>query len=490
MTAPSTAGGAGSGGAPRPNQVSGPTPLHTGALGWSDLPGARVGLWGLRMEGAANLRRLRALGVVPVAVDDHPAAPVFGGLRVLHGPAGLEALTRCDVVVKSPGISRHGEAANELVRAGVVLAGGLGLWLADVDRTRVVCITGTKGKSTTAAIAGHLLHGLDRRCLVAGNIGLPPWDPDAGEDWEVWVVETSSYQATDVSVSPPVVAVTSLAPDHLDWHGDVERYYEDKLSLCARPGARITVADGTSETLRAHAPLLGPSVRWVVEGDARLDGPWVDALALPGRHYHRDALIARACLLELGIEEAGDEDRLARAATGFSPLEHRFRPLGTVSGVLFVDDGLSTNVLPTLAALEALGRRPVALLVGGQDRGIDYEPLGRAVARREAPTMVATLPASGARIRAAVEQALGSGPVVDASDPPVLADFTTLAEATASAFEWARDRSAVVLLSPAAPSFGQFHDYRERSAVFEEAMHRCAAAGGVRVEGIEAVRPG
>lgn len=446
------------------------------ALGWSDLAGARVGLWGLRMEGAANLRRLRTLGVVPVAVDDNPAAPTFGGLRVLSGEAGLEALSRCEVVVKSPGISRHGEPARRLVRAGVALAGGLGLWLADADRSRVVCITGTKGKSTTAALTGHLLAGLGYRCLVAGNIGLPPWDPDAGNDWDLWVVETSSYQATDAPVAPPVVAVTSLAPDHLDWHGGVEPYYRDKLSLCSRPGARVTVADGASETLRAHAELLGPTVRWVAEGDPALDGPWVDGLALPGRHYHRDALIARACLIEMGVQEAADDERLARAATGFAPLEHRFRPLGTVAGVAFIDDGLSTNVLPTLAALEALGRRSVAVLVGGQDRGIDYEPLVRALARRDAPTMVVTLPESGDRIRAAVEGALPNGA------RPALASFDSLADATTAAFRWAAPRQGVVLLSPAAPSFGRFRDYRERSAAFADAMLRCATAAGAAVE--------
>ena len=441
-------------------------------LGWSDLAGARVGLWGLRMEGAANLRRLRTLGVVPVAVDDRPSAPVFGGLRVLQGDAGLEALARCEVVVKSPGISRRGAAAAGLVGAGVTLAGGLGLWLADADRARVACVTGTKGKSTTAALAGHLLRGLGHRCLVAGNIGVPPWDPDAGDDWDVWIVECSSYQATDVAVSPPVVAVTSLAPDHLDWHGGVEPYYEDKLSLCSRPGARLTVADGTSETLRAHASLLGPTVRWVMEGDHQLDGAWVERLGLPGRHYHRNALIARACLLGLGISEAEDEEALARAAPGFAPLAHRFRPLGTVAGVTFIDDGLSTNALPTVAALESLGDRPVALLVGGQDRGIDYEPLGRAVAERGGPTMVATLPDCGPRIRSVVAAAIaGTGGARDVT----IVDFPALPEATSAAFDWAAPRVGVVLLSPAAPSFGQFRDYRERSAAFEAAMRRCAS---------------
>ncbi|HTX63245.1 MAG TPA: UDP-N-acetylmuramoyl-L-alanine--D-glutamate ligase [Acidimicrobiales bacterium] len=444
------------------------------SLGWSDLRGARVGLWGLRTEGASNLRRLRRMGIVPVVVDDRPSAPAFGGLRVLSGDAGLEALAACEVVVKSPGISRHGPKVAALAGAGVAVAGGLGLWLQDADRARVVCVTGTKGKSSTAALAGHLLQGLGRRCLVAGNIGIPPWDPGAGDGWDYWVVETSSFQATDVASSPPVVAVTSLAPDHLDWHGSLEAYYTDKLSLCTQPGAVLTVADASSDVLRAHAGLLGPEVWWVAEGDPRLDGPWTGSLGLPGRHYHRDALIARACLVALGVDGASDDERLAAATAGFTPLEHRFRPIGSVAGVDFVDDSLSTNALATLAALDAIGNRPVALLVGGQDRGLDYRPLAAALASRLADTLVATVPAVGTRIGVAVRDATCEGAgAVDVED------FDDLAHATAAAFAWARGRGgadarSVVLLSPAAPSFGQFRDYRERAEAFAAAMRECA----------------
>lgn len=446
------------------------------ALGWSDLAGARVGVWGVRTEGLANLRRLRHMGITPVLVDDHPSATTVDGLPVLTGAeGGLDALCTCDVVVKSPGITRHGAEAHELVAHGVALAGGLGLWLQEADRARVVCVTGTKGKSTTTALAGHLLGGFGYRCLVAGNIGVPPWDPDVACDWDWWVVETSSFQATDVAATPPVVAVTSLGPDHLDWHGDVETYYRDKLSLCSQPGARLTVADGTSEPLRAHAALLGPEIRWVAEGDASLDGTWVDALGLSGRHYRRNALIARACLEAIGVPQALDDEQLAAAGAGFTALEHRFRSIGTVEDVEFVDDGLSTNVLPTMAALDTLDDRPVALLVGGQDRGIDYGPLAAALRARTSPTMVATMPVAGRRIHETVD----ATPAPPGSTPGdlVVEDFTDLGDAVRAGFSWARGRGGVVLLSPAAPSFGQFLDYRARGAAFAAAMRACAATG-------------
>ena len=155
-----------------------------------------------------------------------------------------------------------------LEAAGIPVVGGLGLWLQEADRSRVVCITGTKGKSTTTAITGHLLAGLGFRCLVAGNIGVPPFDPEAGADFDYWVVEVSSYQALDLAVAPAVVGVTSLHADHLPWHGgDVEQYYRDKLSLCALPGAELTVANGDSALLAERRSMLGPRVQWVRADD-------------------------------------------------------------------------------------------------------------------------------------------------------------------------------------------------------------------------------
>ena len=112
----------------------------------------------------------------------------------------------------------------------MTLVGGLGLWANEADLSRVVYVTGTKGKSTTSSVIGHLLSGLGRSALVGGNFGVAPYDPDQAGGYDYWVIEVSSYTATDLAVTPPVTAVTSLHPDHLPWHGDVERYYRDKLS--------------------------------------------------------------------------------------------------------------------------------------------------------------------------------------------------------------------------------------------------------------------
>jgi UDP-N-acetylmuramoylalanine--D-glutamate ligase len=424
--------------------------------GWGDLRGRRVGVWGLGREGAANVRKLAELGVTPVRVDDNPGSPEI----IPTKDGGLEALAHCEVVVKTPGISRYRPEVAELVRHGVTMAGGLGLWLAEQDLTRIVCVTGTKGKSTTTSILAHLLTRLGHPCAAGGNIGTAPWDPDReppGNE-EYWAIEVSSYQATDLHCAPPVVAVTSLHPDHLDWHGDVDRYFRDKLSLCTQPGARLTVANGDSQLLREFRSQLGPHVDWV-HADDDPEADWMAPLGLLGQHNRRNALIARHCIRALGID-AGDAE-LNAAAAGYQGLPSRLATVGSVDGVLFVDDSLSTNVLPTLAALDAFPGQRVALIVGGHDRGIDYAPLAEGLARRaaQAPLLVLTVPDNGPRIHDAITAAAGSPETVDCAD---------LAAATEAGFRWAQP-GGVVLLSPAAPSFGRFRDYRDRGEAFARA---------------------
>jgi UDP-N-acetylmuramoyl-L-alanine---L-glutamate ligase len=463
------------------------------ALTWSDLRrmyqgGAKVGVWGLGKEGQATVRKLRTLAVAPVLVDDRPNDS--GVLSTADG--GLDALKACAVVIKTPGISPYGTAADQLRKEGVTIVGGLGLWANEADLLRVVYVTGTKGKSTTSSVIGHLLGGLGRRALVGGNFGVAPYDPDLAGRYDYWVIEVSSYTAADLAVTPPVTAVTSLHPDHLPWHGDVERYYRDKLSATSQPGADLTVANGDSGLLRERAGLLGPRVEWIGETDDP-GATWMGRLGLPGGHNRRNALIARAVLRALGeaagdkalARQAADDERLAGAAAGFTPLPSRLTPVGTVDGVTFIDDSLSTNVLPTLAALDSFPGRRVALIVGGQDRGIDYTPLAEGVRRREEPTLVLCLPDSGPRIAAAFAV------TVAATAPPAppstvaassmagngglagVQDCRDLDEAVTRAFAWARP-DGIVLLSPAAPSFGHFRDYRDRGDHFAAAMRALA----------------
>ena len=345
-------------------------------------PASASGAWASRAH--ANLRQLRALGVEPVLVDDRrrPATP--DGLRCSPPPSGgLDALA----ALRRGGQDARASAATgprwpSWSERGIPVAGGLGLWLQEADRDRVVCVTGTKGKSRPPPSPGTCSPGSGYRCLVGGNIGRRRGTRGVdGAAYDYWVIETSSYQATDLPCSPPVVAVTSLHPDHLDWHGGVETYYRDKLSVCTQPGADLTIANGDSDLLRERAALLGPRVSWVARG--RRPGRRLDGAARPARHAQpaqRADRPRRACARS-GVPQADDDAALRARRRGLrAPAASRLQPSARSDGVTFVDDSLSTNVLPTLAAMDAFPGRRVALIVGGHDRGIDYAPLAAGLA--------------------------------------------------------------------------------------------------------------
>lgn len=433
-------------------------------LTWSDLPGRRVGIYGLGVEGAANLRACSARDITPVLVDDQVASDSPAGM-LATAAGGMEALLACEVVIKTPGISPYGASVRALKDHGVTVVGGLGLWLAEADLTRVLCITGTKGKSTTTSLAGHLLTRWGYRVMLGGNLGASPWDPEVGDDFDYWVVEVSSYQATTVPVSPPVVVVTSLHPDHLPWHADdVETYYRDKLSLCTQPGAHLTVTNGDSDLLRDRAAQLGPQVEWVHEADTH-GVEWIDRLGVLGGHNRRNALLALTALQAMGVPEASDPAAVLAAADGFQALEHRLTAVDRVNNVLFVDDSLSTNVLPTLAAVDAFPTQRIALIVGGQDRGIDYRPLATGLRNRDVDLLLLAIPDSGPRIAAEVREEGPGGHVT-------VVRTGSLEEAVRRGHAWAGP-DGVVLLSPAAPSFGIYRDYKDRARAFAAAMETC-----------------
>jgi UDP-N-acetylmuramoylalanine--D-glutamate ligase len=424
---------------------------------WADLRGSGVGVWGVGVEGRASLRRLAQEGVAVRAVVAASAGLTDTGHDVVAlDDGGLDRLAQCDVVLKSPGISPYGSAATALESAGVELVGGLGLWLAGAPSDRVVCVTGTKGKSTTAAVVAALARGLGHSCLLGGNIGVAPWDPEV-EPAEWYVVEVSSYQARDVTKGSKVVVVTSLSQDHLDWHGSYEAYVRDKLSLCLRPRVQTVLVPAGDAELEMRRAALGPHVQTVPDQHA----DWVETLGLIGEHNRRNALLAHRALFELGVPGADDPGAIHAAARTYTPLRSRLTPIGEVGGVRFVDDSLSTNTLPTLAAIRAFEGVPLALLVGGFDRGIDYEPLAQGLARHHGELLVLALPENGPRI----------AEVIRTVAPRVRVETCTdLAQAVERGHAWARP-SGVVLLSPAAPSFGRFENYAARADAFEAAMH-------------------
>lgn len=442
----------------------------------SALEEKRVALWGFGREGRAACvalrRRLPALPLTLFCSEAEAAEaralddPLLTVATVVDGAA----LARFEVVVKSPGISPYAEAARSAEAAGTRFVGGSGLWFAERGASaRTVCVTGTKGKSTTTALLAHLLRAGGHRTALAGNIGLPLLDLLEAEA-AFWAIELSSYQTRDVAQSgavPEVAVATNVFPEHLDWHGSEARYVADKLALfteCSPRHVVLNAADPPLHALGRHLEAEGREVRWygadtgwslagdVLLHDARevLD---TRDLPLPGRHNRSNLCAVLTAIETLGLDAAA----LLPHAAAFQPLPHRLQTLGVRDGLRYVNDSISTTPHATLAALRLFAGQPVAVLVGGHDRGLDWQAFAEALPAL-APVTVVTLGANGPRIHAVLRGVAATAGIR-------LRAAEDLADAVAQA-RAALGGAGVVLLSPGAPSFGAFRDYTERGREF------------------------
>ena len=416
--------------------------------GFADLRGRRVGIFGFGVEGRATQRRLASLTSDLVIVDDDPSDE--GVLTSAEG--GWNALASCEVVVKSPGIPRRRADIIALEDRGVRVTSALDLWLHEVDLGRVIAVTGTKGKSTTTSLVAFFLRCLGEVAHELGNFGQPPYDPDTDVESGYLVLEVSSVQCVDLTVAPGLILVTSLGSDHLDWHGSLEQYRDDKLSITRASGEHVTLIADDPELERAR-PLMGGRIAVATPDATAL----ASRLGLLGAHNdHNVGLALAACALISGRTRDEVHDTVRAHSSDFVPLRGRLTLVGThvtsAGTVRFVDDGLATAPLPTIAALRVFNTDALALIAGGFDRGVDYSDLAEELRSRGEETTLIVIGPAGVRLGEVCHDVR----VLRAAD---------MEEAVRAARE-AITGDGVVLFSPAAPSFDSYRNWAERSDHF------------------------
>jgi UDP-N-acetylmuramoyl-L-alanine---L-glutamate ligase len=454
-----------------------------------DLAGRRVVVWGEGREGTAAvdvMTRHAPPAEVTVVIDGDPSE---GSTAVsVASRQGQAAIAAADVIVKSPGVSPYLGAFAELT-SGRIVTGGTALWFAETDGRSSIGITGSKGKSTTSALLAHLLDGLGASVVLAGNIGVAPIEVlgheidrqrsvDAPPRPDRWVLELSSFQSAEVSESPEHGVLTSLFPEHLNWHGTVDRYYRDKLNLFGHGVCDLAANTGNADVAervqgRSSAYPFGVANALHADGSRVRDADGhamvdLSESRLLGAHNTTNVAGALTVLRLLGFDLEAVRHDLQTLLSTFIPLAHRLEPVGDLNGRSVIDDSLSTAPQAAVAALAAFADLPVAIIVGGYDRGLDYLPLAQACAQRSAPTWVLGVPQSGERLIPLIADAVSSAganhvKVNGFSGPDGFDDAVREAERVTPA-------GGVILLSPGAPSFGRFVDYRARGMHFRSLL--------------------
>lgn len=368
-------------------------------------------------------------------------------------PAAIRS-RRFGLIVKSPGVSRYKPVLEAARAAGIAVTSNLNLWGAAwrSDRT-VIAVTGTKGKSTTATLIHLMLTRSGIDAGLAGNVGVAPLD--IADKHAVVVLELSSYQTADMTFLPDVAAITNLYPEHVDWHGSVERYYADKLHLIDRDG-NFAVALGAAargnalvaKAVRDHRRLL-PELSKATELTIEHA---VSRSRLRGAHNLDNALLAAQVALATG----GTQEGVLAGIAAFHPLPHRLEE-HVFGAKTVVNDSISTTPEATKAALAAYPGRRIALIAGGHERQQDYGELANLLAMRGV-TVLATLPVTGARLADATRQSAPDIAVFEVAD----------LESAIARLAGQSDYFDTIILSPGAPSYNQFKNFEQRGARFVE----------------------
>ena len=435
---------------------------------FSDLDGQTVGVWGLGRETRSlarqltlRLRRARLAVVVREDPNETVTGPHWDGAAFVGPGDAAAALSGCDVLVRSPGVSIHRRELQELAARGVPTTTATALWVGERGGHNVIAVTGTKGKSTTAALLAHLL-STERVTHLAGNIGRPALDllDVPADEWVV--LELSSYQIADLRQGPQVAAITNLYREHIDWHRSEDAYRREKLRVFSLPGVAACAFPARSADIGAAVSTcprripFGNDEGWHVTADGGTghpDGTFLGPGDLPLRGPHN---AFNLCTALAAIDAAElPRPRLPEALAGMASLPHRLQTVLDRDGVEWVDDSISTTPESSVAAIAAFPERPVVLIAGGHDRNQDYTELGRTAAARD--VMLVVLPVTGSRL---AEAAVAAG---------LSKDRIVTAQAMEEAVEAARRRAtpgAVVLLSPAAPSFNSYRNFEERGDHF------------------------
>jgi len=370
------------------------------------------------------------------------------GIEVHLDTAGTDPLHRVRTLVKSPGVPREAPVVAEALRRGLEVTGELELaWR--LLPNRFVAVTGTNGKTTTVELLGAMYRAAGLPVAVAGNVGTPLASLVGRLERDATVVcEASSFQLEDSSAFAPECAVLlNVEPDHLDRHGDLERYREAKLRVFAnQPPEAVAVAP-------AGLPVPG-SARRVGFGDPAGEGAGdrlvaamgPRGLALRGAHNVENAMAAAAAALASGVPELG----VVEALRDFRGVEHRLEELASFGGVLYVNDSKATNVASAVRGIEAFPGGVHAIL-GGSLKGAGFTGLRAAVAER----------CRAAYLIGEAEERLAA----DLEGTVPLRRCATLERAVEEAAR-AATAGEVVLLSPACASFDAFRDYEDRGERF------------------------
>lgn len=417
--------------------------------------------------GAALLAK--AQGIRVFVSDNGPLAESYrqqleeAGIPYEGGGHSTEALLRAAEVIKSPGIPDKAPLIQAFLAKGTPVISEIE-FAGRYTQARIIGISGSNGKTTTASLTFHLLRAAGKEVVLAGNVGDSfAASVAAGIHPEVYVLELSSFQLDGLrNFHIDIAALLNITPDHLDRYDyKMDNYIASKFRIAMNQGADdLFIYFAEDVNLRGGVGKFAVQAKQQPVSLTDIDGSRIrvgartyelSTTALQGKHNAINALFA----VHMALAAGADPERLQAGLDSFVPVPHRLEKVAEVDGVTYINDSKATNVDAVYYALEAM-TKPVIWIAGGQDKGNDYTVLEALV--RERVRALVCLGVDNSKLIAAF------GPLVE-----TCIETRSAAAAVGAARQLARS-GEVVLLSPACASFDLFTNYVDRGEQFKQAV--------------------
>lgn len=431
----------------------------------------KIAIVGFATEGQTSFEYFSKQGHEVSIRDQNPDLSVPEGVNAVLGDTYLDDLDAFDLVVrtaslapqlileKNPGIgSKITTQINEFFKLS--------------PTNHIIGVTGTKGKGTTSSLITNMLAASGKSVHLGGNIGTPPFTFLHELTPESWVVlELSSFQLIDTTASPHIGVCLMVAPEHLDWHSDIQEYTDAKAKLFEHQtpdDIAIYFARNDLTTKIAQAglgqklPYYSPPGAHIKEGNIVIDDQVIcglNEIALLGTHNWQNACAAVTAVWQVDQNIPA----IRSVLTTFTGLPHRLELIQEIDGVRYYDDSFGTTPETAIVAIQAFSE-PKVVILGGSDKGASYDELARVIAN-DSVYAVLLIGEQAPRIQAALEQA---GFTNFASGGTTMSEIITNANAAAKP-------GSVVLLSPACASFDMFKNYKDRGEQFKAAVQALAS---------------
>jgi len=431
----------------------------------------KVGIIGYGLEGQAAYDYWKDKADITICDINNIEAPNDVDTQI--GQGYLADLSRFDLIVRSPIIkpqdlidSNNGQTIKSKITTNT------NEFFRVCPTANIIGVTGTKGKGTTSTLISKLLETAGKTVYLGGNIGVPALEllkkPIQNDDWIV--LELSSFQLIDLVYSPHIAVCLMIAPEHLDWHSEIDDYYNAKTQLFRHQTSDdIAIYLATNANSKRIASTgKGWKIPYFDEPGALVKNNYIhiagndichtSELGLIGQHNWQNVCAAVTAVWQI----TRDVGSIRQALTSFTGLEHRLEYVGSINGAKYYDDSFGTTPETAIVAMKAF-KEPKIIILGGSDKGADYINLAKVV-KEENIRKIVLIGQQGPKI----ESTLG-----DIGYTNYIYGGRTMKEIIDTTSSLAQPGD-IVLLSPACASFDMFKNYKDRGQQFKQAVLKLA----------------